>query len=60
LLNIFIPEVTSNESFILNENNQSKASLLPLLGSSTSAKLANKKKKIKENKNEITDGSCFN
>jgi len=55
LLNIFISEVTSNDCFILNENNQSEAS--NVTSSSTSAKLANKKKKIKENKNEITDGS---
>ncbi|XP_050058477.1 putative uncharacterized protein DDB_G0282133 isoform X28 [Aphis gossypii] len=46
-------EVTSNDSFIVNENNQPEAS--NVTSSSTSAKLANKKKKVKENKNEITD-----
>lgn len=55
MLNFFIPDVTSNDSFIMNKNNQSEA--CSITSSSSSIKVANKKKKFKENKSEITDGS---
>ncbi|XP_008178976.1 probable WRKY transcription factor protein 1 isoform X3 [Acyrthosiphon pisum] len=47
-------DIASDNSFTLNENNQPGA--CSISRSSTSTKVANKKKKIRENKSEITDG----
>lgn len=55
LLNIFILDIATDNSFTLNENNQPGA--CSISRSSTSTKVTNKKKKIRENKSEITDGS---
>jgi len=55
ILNIFISDIASDNSFTLNENNQPEA--CSISRSSTSTKVANKKKKSRENKSEITDGS---
>jgi len=55
LLYIFILDITSDKSFTLNKNNQPGA--CSISKSSTSTKVASKKKKIRENKSEITDGS---
>ncbi|CAI6361231.1 unnamed protein product [Macrosiphum euphorbiae] len=47
-------DIATDNSFTLNENNQPGA--CSISRSSTSTKVTNKKKKIRENKSEITDG----
>jgi len=52
---LIITDIGSNNSFTSNKNNQPQA--CSISRSSTSTKVANKKKKIRENKSEISDCS---